>query len=302
MAKIVYLGNFTRLYDEEGIAKSLEKLGHTVIRIAEQGYIATTPQEIVKEGPDFVLYAKLKIPMVWRQGFFQAMRDYKIKTVCWIPDLFIGLGREKYINVPESIFQADFVCTPDGGHDEKWKEWGINHHTLRQGIYDEECYSGEAQNLPSSIAFVGTQNGEFPYRQKLMMELARHYSDMFRWYGRLTSYEIRGSHLNELFASIPIIIGDSVYSPQYWSNRIYETLGRGGFLIHPNIPGLEKEFIYYKHFVPYDYGDMDGLFEKIDYYLTHDTERKFIAQQGQEFVKENHTLLHRCRQLLKIVL
>lgn len=302
MAKIVYIGSFSRIYDEEGIARSLEKLGHEVVRISEPGFYSATTQFIVKEKPDFVLYAKLKIPMVWRPPFFRAMRDNEIKTVCWIPDLFIGLTREKYIHIEESIFQADFVFTPDGGHDEKWKEFGVNHHLLRQGIYDEDCVTGEGGEVSHEIAFIGTANGEFPYRQTLMHELASRYRERFLWVGRYNANELRGQDLSDFIASTKIIIGDSVYSKGYWSNRIYETIGRGGFIIHPNIPGLEKEFTYYKHFVPYDYGDFDGLFEKIDYYLTHDTERKYIAQTGQEYVRENHTLINRCQQLLKIVL
>lgn len=301
MARICYIGNFTRIYDEEGIARSLEKLGHEVIRIAEQGYHSASIQVIVNEKPDFVLFAKLKIPMVWREGFFDAMKKYHIKTVCWIPDLFFGLGRERYIKSSDSFFRADVVLTPDGGHDKKWKELGINHKLLRQGIYDEDCETGATYPVEHSIAFVGTQNGEFPYRQKLMMELAQHYGKMFRWFGRMSANHIRGKELTSMLQSTPIIIGDSVYSPHYWSNRVYETIGRGGFLIHPNIPGLEEEFSYYKHFIPYDYGDFGGLFEKIDYYLQHPDERRKITEAGRKHVMENHTLLHRCKRLLELV-
>ena len=133
------------------------------------------------------------------------------------------------------------------------------------------------------------------------MEVSRQYGGMFRWFGSETPYHIRGGNLSEVIRSTKIILGDSVYSPRYWSNRIYETLGRGGFIIHPNIEGLEEEFTYYKHFIPYDYGDFEGLFDKIDYYLTHDNEREYIAQQGREHVMEHHTLLHRCKSLLQSV-
>lgn len=301
MAKICYLGNFTRLYDEEGIARSLEKLGHTVVRVAEQGYCALTPNEILKERPDFVLFAKLKIPMNWRQSFFDTMKANKIKTVCWMPDLFIGLGREKYIHSPEGFFKADLVLSPDGGHDAKWKEFGVNHKVLRQGIFDEECTAGVVLPQLHSIAFVGTHNGEFPYRQKLMTELLQHYGDMFHWFGKLSQYELRGRQLTNMIVSTKIIIGDSVYSPRYFSNRIFETCGRGGFIIHPNIEGLDECYVPYKEFVPYDYGDFKGLFEKIDWFLDHPEERAKIAKAGQERTKKDHTLLNRCKQLMEMV-
>jgi hypothetical protein len=301
MARIAFIGNFTRLYDEEGVARTLEKLGHTVIRVAEQGYNAITPNEILKEKPDFVLFAKLKIPMVWRQSFFDTMRANKMKTVCWMPDLFIGLGREKYIRSPDNFFQADLVFSPDGGHEEKWKEWGINHKVLRQGVYDEECRDGVVTPQQHSIAFIGTANGEFPYRQTLMTELSQHYGGMFKWFGRMNPYELRGRLLTNMIVSTKIIIGDSVYSPRYFSNRIFETCGRGGFIIHPNIEGLDECYVPYKEFVPYDYGDFRGLFEKIDYYLNHDDERLRIAKAGQERTKKDHTLLNRCKQLMEMV-
>jgi len=98
-----------------------------------------------------------------------------------------------------------------------------------------------------------------------------------------------------------VVVGDSVYSPRYWSNRLYETIGRGGFLIFPKIPGIDGEFTPYKHFVPYDYFDFDGLKEKIDYYISHDKEREEIKMAGFEHCKNKHTYRHRCEYLIKRV-
>ena len=299
--RIVYIGSFTRIYDEEGIARSFEELGHKVFRYEESGYNHRTYLDILRDKPDFVLFAKLKIPMALRVPFYETMKSKGILTVCWIPDLYIGLGREAFIRPKVSIFQADHVFSPDGGHDKEWKEYGVNHHLLRQGIYAPECITVEGGEKQYDVAFVGTVNGEFQYRQELVRKLFIKYGTRFGWFGKYSDVHIRGSELSKLISSTPVMIGDSVYSPRYWSNRIYETIGRGGFIIHPNIPGLEEEFTYYKHFIPYDYGDWDGLFEKISYYLTHENERKHIAKMGQEYVKGNHTLAHRCKTLLTFV-
>lgn len=298
--RIVYIGSFTRLYDEEGIARSFEALGHHVIRYEEAGFVRDTAIEIVREKPDFVLFAKLKIPMVYRQPFLDLLKNKGIMSVCWMPDLYIGLGREIYIRTEGSIFRANHIFSPDGGHDDKWKEWGINHHVLRQGIYEPECATIPGDKM-CDIAFIGTVNGDFQYRQELIRRLFLHYRDRFGWFGQQSSHHIRGERLSRLISSTPVIIGDSVYSPRYWSNRIYETIGRGGFIIHPNIEGLESEFKYYKHMIPYDYGDFDGLYEKIDYFLEHQDEARKIAEAGQAHVKSNHTLKHRCQQLLSML-
>jgi len=126
------------------------------------------------------------------------------------------------------------------------------------------------------------------------------YGDRFHWYGRTNTAEVRGEKLNDLYNSA-IVIGDSVYSPHYWSNRIYEVLGRGGFLIHPMIEGIEKEFKPFKHFIPYNHHDYKGLKEKIDYFLEHEEERDKIRMAGFAYCKKNHTLDNRCRQFLDYV-
>ena len=43
------------------------------------------------------------------------------------------------------------------------------------------------------------------------------------------------------------------------------------------------------------------LFPLIDYYLTHDEERRAIAQKGSALVLAQHTYAHRLQQLLSIV-
>jgi spore maturation protein CgeB len=111
--------------------------------------------------------------------------------------------------------------------------------------------------------------------------------------------EIRGEVLNNYLASAKIIVGDSVPTPYYWSNRIYEILGRGGFLIHPKVEGLDKEFKPYKHYVPYERGNWSQLKEIIDYYLVHDEERKKIQMAGFRYCKKHYTYTKRVAELLK---
>lgn len=294
--RIVFIGSFKKLWDEEGAAKSLEYLGHEVERIDEGQFDLSQGKKIFSNRPDFILFAKFKSEFYQKKQFLNACKG-KIKTICWIPDLYFGLGREVKMK-QEPIFKSDLVLTPDGGHDNEFKALGINHKLLRQGIYHEYCNIHPRVGLETEIVFVGTANGEFPYRQKLCQFLAHKYKK-FEWIGVHDSETIRGEDLNRLYANTKIIVGDSVHSPKYWSNRIYETLGRGGFLIHPHIEGLDKEFKYYKDFIPYQYGDFEGLGQKIDYFLEHEDERKKISKHGFETVKKNYTLINRCKQLIK---
>jgi spore maturation protein CgeB len=114
---------------------------------------------------------------------------------------------------------------------------------------------------------------------------------------------VRGLKLNKLYWSTKIVVGDTLCIdfkyPDYWSDRVYETLGRGGFLIHPYVSGMEREFEDKKHLVFYEYGNFKQLKELIDYYLEHDEEREAIRKAGHELVKEKYTYKNRWEYILK---
>ena len=103
--------------------------------------------------------------------------------------------------------------------------------------------------------------------------------------------------------STKIVVGDTLCInfkyPDYWSDRVYETMGRGGFIIHPYVQGMEREFEDKKHLVFYEYGNFNQLKELIDYYLEHDEEREAIRKAGHELVKSKYTYRNRWEQILK---
>lgn len=90
------------------------------------------------------------------------------------------------------------------------------------------------------------------------------------------------------------MIGDSVYSPNYWSNRVVETLGRGGFLIHREVEGLSKE---YPDLVTYEKDNYEDLKNKIKFYLLNYDKRYEIIQKNFDWVKNNYTIEHKIKEL-----
>ncbi len=85
--------------------------------------------------------------------------------------------------------------------------------------------------------------------------------------------------------------------------RIFEAMSCGSLLITDRLKpetGLEEIFQDKKHLVFYD--NENDLLQKIDYYLTHESEREEIALGGYKEVLEKHTYEHRVKQLLGIIL
>lgn len=317
--RILYVGNFAKddptigtCPNADYISDTFEELGHSVKRLNECEYVAKEILEELENGYDLLLTEEARLKGDFKSDenlnedkllglFEEVMENTDTPIVVWLTNLFFGIMRREIQVQTNPIFKADIVFTTDGGHQKEFEKFKVNHHLLRQGIYQKEAYITEPKyETNSEIGFIGGMyENIWPYRKKLVDWLYDTYGTKFEHFG--LSGEIRHHELNELCATLKIIVGDSVYSPNYWSNRIYEILGRGGFLIHPKTPGLDEEFTAYKHYIPYRMGDFKGLQEIIDYYLTHDEEREKIRMAGFEHCKKNHTYLHRVKELLRVL-
>ncbi len=145
---------------------------------------------------------------------------------------------------------------------------------------------------------------EWPYRNQLLTWLKNTYKHRYTKYGH-PERTVRDLELNQLYVNSDVVVGDSLClgfnHPYYWSDRVYETLGRGGFIIHPYIKGMEEEFTDGENIVFYEYMDFPGLKSKIDYYLSHEEDRERIRYNGHEFVKRNATYHNRLTQMLDII-
>lgn len=79
------------------------------------------------------------------------------------------------------------------------------------------------------------------------------------------------------------------------SLRIYDVLGCGGFLLSNYQAELPEQFEVGKEIVLFE--SEKDLLEKIAYYLEHDEERKWIAQNGYEKVKKQYTYQKRLEEM-----
>jgi hypothetical protein len=309
MANIAFLGNFRVDYSTEfHHAASLQALGHNVIKLQET---KATSEEILKVALESDLFVWVHTHGWNTPGDLSMARVLKrikaknIPTMTYHLDLWLGLGRESDLDKDPVYKYIDHFFTVD----KQMADWfdkntEVKGHYLPAGVFHEECYIKPSRKI-LDVIFVGSKgyHQEWPYRPKLVNWLQSTYKKRFRHYGRDGLKSIRGAELNSVYAATKVVVGDTLCPnfnyPSYWSDRIYETLGRGGFLIHPYIPGLEKEFKDKEHVVFYQYNNFEQLNELIDYYLEHEEEREAIRQAGHLHVKQNYTYKNRWEQILK---
>lgn len=307
---VAYLGNFVPEHSTENhVKQAFEHLGHTVIRVQEDR--PADWERLILEMPkiDLVIWttttrmaAMIGHQTQWRM--LAAARQAGKLTVGFHLDRWWGLERETAVwNSP--FFRCDHVFTADGGHQKEFAEVGVNHHWLSPAISLNETEPGEeSAKFRADIAFVGSWRGDYHsewiHRPELIRWLKAIYPGIALW-PRPNQPQIRGKELRDLYASVRVVIGDSCLAgniTRYWSDRIPETLGRGGFLLHPHVDGLDEHYIAGEHLVTWHAGDWTALRGKIDHYLGHEEERHRIAAAGQAWVIEKHTYDHRVQEIL----
>ncbi len=73
------------------------------------------------------------------------------------------------------------------------------------------------------------------------------------------------------------------------SNRIFDALHAGAFIISDHLPEIDSVF----DGSVITYTDREDLAKKIDYYMQHDKERDTLAKKGQQIVVQQHTFKQR---------
>jgi hypothetical protein len=307
--KIVFLGNFGVDYSSETHhKKSLESLGHQV-----------TPLQETQASSELVLEESMNADMfVWvhthgwetpgnlkMDQVLSYLKRANIPSVTYHLDLWLGLQRQSDLHKDSVYKSIEHFFTVD----KKMAEWfnentEVKGHYLPAGVFAPECYMAQPEPPYNEVIFVGSKgyHPEWSYRPELINHLAQKYGPRFQHYGGDGLGVVRGDKLNQLYADSKVVVGDSLSLnfdyPGYWSDRIYETTGRGGFIIHPEIDGLETQFEYGKEIATYKFGDFEELDKQIDYFLEHDEERETIRRAGFERTKKDHTYAKRWETII----
>jgi len=308
--QIAFLGNFRVSYTSEThYAKTLESMGHRVIRMqeAEAGAAYIEQQAVHSDMFVWIHTHRWETPGI--EAVIEACRRREIPTVTYHLDLWNGLARWNDVrNGP--YWQLDHFFTVD----RLMAEWLNNNspvkgHFLPAGVFDQECYiSNQPSRHANDVVFVGARkyHPEWPWRVTLIDFLRETYGDRFTHIGPDgDTGTVRGHNLNAAYANSKVAVGDTLCKgfdyPWYTSDRLFEGPGRGAFQIFPRINGIEQWFTDGENIRLFEYGDLDGIKDMIDYYLDHEDEREKLRLAGHEHVKAHHTYRQRWQHILDVV-
>lgn len=305
---IAICGNFQVVFcTESELAWTLEDMGYTVVRLQENSVSTDTMlARCIEKDVKVFLYIHThgwKTPgNLSFEDLIAVLQTKGIRTASFHLDLYWGLnkGDKRQDRIGQHAFwKTDVVFTADGGHQDEFAARGVNHVWLPPAVAKRHCWLGQRdKSFVCTVAFVGSKgyHHEYPFRGQLIAWLEKTYAQKFRRFnGDCPLGTVREERLNNLYASATVVVGDSCFAgiPYYWSDRIPETLGRGGFLIHPSVEGLEIPGLV--TFKPQDLAD---LAFKINWFSTHLTERQDRINTAMEYIKLHHTYHNRMQTVL----
>jgi len=306
--RIAFLGNFAVPYSSETHhARSLETLGHEVIRLQEPSTAVSVITEQALRADAFVWIHTHGWDTPGIDFALRAIKNAGIPTLTYHLDLWWGLQRQKDVR-SSPYWDLDHFFTVD----KKMADWltdntPVKGHYLPAGVFDEECFiSTEPSPFANDVIFVGSRgyHPEWPWRPQLIDWLRDTYGSRFTHIGGDgDSGTLRGPALNAAYSGSKVAVGDTLCLgfdyPWYASDRLFEAPGRGGFQIFPRIKGIPELFDGTMEF--FNFGDFDGLKDLIDYYLEHDQGREALRTMCHEHVKTHHTYVQRWETILETI-
>jgi hypothetical protein len=298
--RIALLGNFRPEHSTENdLLWTLRDMGYPTIPFQED---EDRTEEILEGCRDVALLiyvhthswatpGKLSLDELWKE-----LKNGGTRTASFHLDRYWGLNeldrREDRIGT-HPFWRTECVFTADGGNEERFEARSVEHHWLAPGVVKRDCYVGEwRKDLAVDVGFVGAEgyHPEYIFRGQLLNFLRQVYGERFRLF-----QGYRGQSLNDVYASCRVVVGDSCFGGAdfYWSDRVPETLGRFGFLVHPYCKGLTIPGM-----VTFTPGDLYELQDRIDYFLANEDARQASVRLTSKWVKDHETYHARMKSLL----
>ncbi len=288
--------------DDEGAVKhALCALGHKVICYNERYLSSALLPRILADAPALVLFNKWDdVKTLEELGNRGILRAFWYWDLVDYPDA--ALERRCAVRkawMDKVLPQVDIGFCVDGDWVEKVNQEMPNKLVwLPQGADNRVC--SKPPEYPTrqttDLLLTGTDRPTGSKRHTFVQKLQSRYKR------KLVHIRegVFGDALTAAYLQTRIVIApDSPITDKYWSNRVYNVLGRGAYLLHPFSEGLNLEYGATIDF----YSNWDDLCQRIDRLTTDDswTYRSEKAYMGWRSTKLKYTYFHRCAELIRIV-
>lgn len=299
--RILSIGNFTRgwdgsICDEEHVASSLEQLGHTVERWQREKI-----EEPYQDGPyDFILLAQW---YGYRSDFIDELRS----NYSGVPIIYWAFDYQQQSNEPWHRKLAE-ECDLFLSKEAQWRDrYGDNFRWFSQDFgpnFLDQHPEPVEQDI--DVLFTGScvpwgHRNEFIRAVNERYGLVTHGVTSGQWsnLGVEKSYgPVMDEDLPALYARAKIVLSvDHVYSAGYWSDRNFQAMLTGAFVLFKHVPMSESVF---SSGVAYFY-EVEDCIEKIRHYLDNPDERNQIAQVGYQLAHARGKAVHRAHELLTLI-
>ena len=309
--KVAQIGNFDPPHSTENeLRKALNANGHEVYTHQEGDTEAWRRLVDTLSERDFVVWTRTaselnKIPVALQDEMVQTARRNNVPVVGYHLDIWFGLRRAREVQNVPYFKLVDFMCTADGGHQGEFERAGVTHRWFPPGVSEFECEFGTpTDEFRASLGFIGNHDGSYHQEWQHRFQLVNFLKgEGCRFWPEPGKHAVRGPALRDLYASVDVCVGDAclVGPGWYWSDRVPETIGRGGVLLHPRVDGMDDHFTPGEHFETWEIGDWEGLRGKIVELQNDPDKRQHLREAGRKHVLENHTYTVRMRQLVDML-
>jgi glycosyltransferase involved in cell wall biosynthesis len=300
---IAFIGNFESEHSTENhILWALEqRLGYEVEKLQENRIGVEDIYEAC-EYNSILLWVRtpgwLRIPEEETFKLLDDVHKSGVKTVSVHLDKFFSIPDREVLIGKIPFWRTAYCFTADGSRQQDFSQLGVNHFYMPPAASEVYSHKGiPRDHFRCDVGFVGakTYHLEHGFRTRLIDFLQKTYGERFK----LIEGGLRGHELNDFYASCKVSVGDCFGGgkiPNYYSDRMVETPMRHGFLLSPQIEGME---IPLATFTP---ENLQDLKEKIEYWLSHDSERRDLTSLCSAHVAKHDTWTERMREILKTVL
>lgn len=279
--------------DEGAVAYALRALGHAVIPVPEKDGI-NLPRY---RGPhvDFLLFHKWHDPRTLKRLPWPSVFWY-FDLVRWPSDPTIQArcaARVRWMNEIVKYVEIGFCTDGDLVRADPtgklvWLPQGADERVVGRGTRTG-CRS-------KPLLFTGLVRNVGVGRKEWFDGVVGRYGPQLTHY----SNGMYREELREAIAQHCITLAPNApVTDFYWSNRIYNALGFGAFLLHPYCESLSHHYVHGSEVVYYT--SPDDMFSKIEQYLPDVDGRHQIAEAGLQRTLKQHLYRHRCEELLRVV-